>query len=226
MNNLPIYIPVVFIATTFATLYLLFRASGKSKMLMIAVIAWLIVQTIVGLSGFYTNTQTIPPRFIFLILPPLATIAILFISNKGRSFIDQWNLPWATWLHIVRIPVELVLLWLFLHKQVPQLMTFEGRNFDIISGLTAPVIIALAWKKGLLVKRKILLLWNMICLVFLLNIVILAIFAAPFPFQKWAFDQPNIAVLYFPYLWLPGFIVPAVLMAHLVSIRRIMALKN
>lgn len=195
-------------------------------MLLLVVIAWLILQGFIGWSGFYTVTQNTPPRFIFLLLPPLVGIAILFFTGKGHTFIDGWNLRWATWLHIVRVPVELVLLWLFLYKQVPQLMTFEGRNFDILSGLTAPLIVWLVWKSGQLVNRKILLIWNIICLALLLNIVIYAVLSAPLPFQQLAFDQPNIAIFYFPFIWLPGFIVPAVLIAHLVAIRQIVTSKN
>lgn len=226
MNSLPVYIPTVFILTTIATLWFLYKASNKSTLLIIVAVTWLAVQTFVGLSGFYTNTEVIPPRFIFLVFPPLIGIVILFFTGKGRAYIDQWNLRWATWLHIVRIPVELVLLWLFLNKKVPQLMTFEGRNLDIISGLTAPLIIWLVWRNGLLVKPKILLLWNFICVLLLMNIVINAVLSAPLPFQRFAFDQPNVAILYFPYVWLPGFIVPAVLMAHLVALRQIFTPKN
>jgi hypothetical protein len=226
MNSLPLYIPAVFILTTLATLWLLYRASNKSTSLIIVAVIWLSIQAFIGLSGFYTNTEAIPPRFIFLVLPPLIAITILFSTRKGRVFIDQWNLRWATWLHIVRIPVELVLLWLFLYKQVPQLMTFEGRNFDIISGLTAPLMVWLVWKNGRLTNRKILLVWNIICLALLFNIVRYAVLSAPLPFQQLAFDQPNVAILYFPYIWLPGFIVPAVLMAHLVAIRQTVTRQN
>ena len=65
------------------------------------------------------------------------------------------------------------------------------------------------------------LLWNFIALVLLINIVVNAVLSAPFPFQQFAFDQPNIAVLYFPFVLLPAFIVPIVLFGHLVSIRQL-----
>jgi len=100
-------------------------------------------------------------------------------------------------------------------------MTFEGRNFDILSGLTAPLIIWLAWKNDV-PDRKILLAWNFICLALLINIVVNAVLSAPFPFQQFGFDQPNIAVLYFPFVWLPGFVVPAVLVSHLIAIRALL----
>jgi hypothetical protein len=37
-----------------------------------------------------------------------------------------------------------------------------------------------------------------------------------------AFDQPNIAVLYFPFNWLPSCIVPLVLLSHLAAIRQLL----
>jgi hypothetical protein len=68
-----------------------------------------------------------------------------------------------------------------------------------------------------------LLAWNFLCLGLLINIVFTALLSAPFPFQRFAFDQPNIALAYFPFTWLPCWIVPLVLLSHLVSIRKLAA---
>jgi hypothetical protein len=92
-------------------------------------------------------------------------------------------------------------------------MTFEGGNLDILSGLSAPLIAYYAVK-----KPKILLAWNFICLALLINIVARALLSAPFPFQQFAFDQPNIAILQFPVIWLPTFIVLTVLFGHVTVI--------
>ncbi|MEP6948049.1 MAG: hypothetical protein ABI863_02185 [Ginsengibacter sp.] len=182
---------------------------------------WLIVQTVIGLSGFYTITDTLPPRFLILILPPLLFIIALFVTSKGRKYIDSLDATSLTILHIIRIPVELVLFWLFIHKAVPKLLTFEGRNFDILSGLTAPLIFYFGFIRKQ-VGKKIILVWNIICLGLLFNIVAIAVLSAPFPFQRLAFDQPNIAVLYFPFIWLPCCVVPLVLLSHLATIRQLL----
>lgn len=50
--------------------------------------------------------------------------------------------------------------------------------------------------------------------------------STPSPLQKFAFDQPSIAILYFPFSWLPTFIVPIVLLGHLVSIRQLLKEKT
>jgi hypothetical protein len=104
-------------------------------------------------------------------------------------------------------------------------MTFEGRNFDIIAGISAPIIAYFGLTKTKLNKKTILL-WNFICLGLLANIVVNALFSAPSPIQKFAFDQPNIAILNFPFSWLPTFIVPIVLFGHLISIRQLMKYKT
>ncbi len=221
MENLPFYIYAVFALTTLLTVFLLYRAAGSPNKLLLLLIGWLLLQAIIAKTGFYTNTTSLPPHFAFAIVPPLLLIAFLFITPAGKKFIDTLNVKTLTLLHIVRIPVELVLLSLFMYKVVPQQMTFEGRNFDILSGLTAPLVYYFVFIKKML-GTKYLLLWNLACTILLVNIVTIAILSAPFPFQKLAFEQPNIAVLYFPFIWLPCCIVPVALFAHLVSIKQLM----
>ena len=220
MEKLPIYISIVFVLTTFLAVGLFYNATNKSKTTVGFLAVWIILQAIVALSGFYTKTDTVPPRFALLVLPPLICIVLLFIMPNGRIYIDRFDISKLTILHIVRIPIELVLLWLCMNKAVPQLMTFEGRNFDVFSGLTAPFIYYFGFIRKKL-NRNVLLIWSFACILLLLNIVINAILSAPFPFQKFAFDQPNIAILYFPFVWLPCCIVPLVLFSHLATIRKL-----
>jgi hypothetical protein len=224
MQNLPIYIAAAFIATTLLTLALLYKAGHYSKPLIIITLAWLALQVAVSLTGFYTVTNVLPPRFGLLLLPPVVFITLLFFTKNGRLAIDSFDTKLLTLLHIVRIPVEIGLYWLFIHKAVPGLMTFEGRNFDILCGLTAPLVYYFGYVKNSL-SKGVLIGWNITCLLLLANVVVIALLSAPFPFQKFAFNQPNVAILYFPFTWLPGFIVPAVFFAHLVSLRRLINIK-
>jgi hypothetical protein len=130
-----------------------------------------------------------------------------------------------TYLSTIRIPVEITLWWLFLYNQVPVEMTFEGRNFDILAGITAPLIAYFVFTKRKW-SKKIALIWNVICLLLLLNIVALAFLSLPTPFQQLALENPNWGILYFPYLWLASFVAPAVLFSHLVSIYQLKSLSK
>src|SRR5580704_11871482 len=134
--NLPSYISIVFIITTLIELFLLFLAANKSLTTLLLILGWLLLQSIVSLNGFYTVTNTSPPRFALLGGPPLLFILVLFIIKKGRTYIDSLDVKMLSYLQTIRVPVELVLLWLFIAGYVPKLMTFEGRNFDILSGIT------------------------------------------------------------------------------------------
>jgi hypothetical protein len=221
MEHLPIYIPALFILTTVLAVWLLYKAGNYSKLIIIITLIWLALQAVAGLAGFYKVIDAVPPRFALLVMPPVVFIIMLFITKSGRAAIDRFNVKTLTLLHIVRIPVELTLYWLFLHKAVPAVMTFEGRNFDILCGLTAPLVYYFGYVKNAL-SKKVLIAWNIICLLILGNVVITAILSAPFPFQQFGFEQPNIALLYFPYVWLPCCVVPIVLFAHAAALRRLM----
>jgi hypothetical protein len=221
MEQLPLYISVFFVLTTLLTVYLFVRAAHFSRVTIVVIVLWLVIQAVIALTGFYTKTDVLPPRFLIVVLPPFLFILGLFFTRKGKQFIDSLSLSALTLLHTVRIPVEIVLFWLFLNKAIPRLMTFDGRNFDIVSGVTAPLMYYFVFVKKQW-NSTTLLLWNFICLGLLINIVINAILSAPFPFQQFAFDQPNKAILYFPFVWLPCCIVPLVLLAHLAAIRKLL----
>jgi hypothetical protein len=221
MENLPAFVSILFGLTTFLTVYIFYKATQNSRLTLIILLTWLAVQAGIGLTGFYTITDTLPPRFLLLVLPPLLMIIGLFTTIKGRQYVDRLDIKTLTILHIIRIPVEIVLLCLFIFKAIPQLMTFEGRNFDILSGLSAPLIFYFGFIRKQL-SKIIILVWNFICLGLLINIVVNAVLSLPFPFQQFAFDQPNIALLYFPFIWLPCCVVPLVLLSHLVSIRQLL----
>jgi len=232
IENLPLFITLTFGLTAIGTL-ILFAGTIKnsvstsiragSNMIIIGLILWLIIQAILALKGIYkSDTNSLPPKIFLLgILPPILTIVYLFTTQLGKQFVDSLPLKNLTYINIVRVPVELVLFWLYLNKAVPELMTFEGRNFDIIAGITAPVIAYYGLTNAKL-NRQVIIAWNFVCLGLLLNIVVNAFLSTPSPLQRFAFDQPNIAILHFPFIWLPTFIVPIVLVGHLTSIRQLL----
>ena len=231
--NLPVFISLVSGITTLITLLCFYWAASNSQnaqtqkqaiVLVILLSIWLFIQAWLTLGQFYnTKLNIMPPRLILYgILPSVLLILYLFNTVSGLEFIDNLPLKHITYLNSVRIIVEIGLFRLYLSGAVPKLMTFEGGNLDIISGLTAPLIAYFGFAKMIL-NRKIILAWNIICLCLLLNILVRALLSAPFPFQQFAFDEPNIAILNFPFVWIPTFIVPMVLYGHLVSIRQLLA---
>ncbi len=235
VNNLPTYISLAFGLTTFATLQLFIwvirnssneRTRKKSTPFYVGLVLWLTIQAVLSYKNIYKiDLNSFPPKIMLMgILPAILVIIIIFATTKGKEFTDSLPLKNLTYLNIVRIPVEIVLYWLFLNKAIPGLMTFEGRNFDILAGITAPFIAYFGFTKPH-ISRNVILIWNFISLLLLTNIVVHALLSTPSPLQKLAFEQPNIAILNFPFSWLPTFIVPIVYFGHFVSIRQLLKSK-
>lgn len=226
--SLPLYLPIVFGLASLYTLIQFYRIirqskefSSKANLILGGLIVWISLQAVVSLNHFYTTSiMTTPPRFLLAIFPIFLFMTWVFVSNQGKKFVDSLPLLPITWLNIVRIPVEFCLYWLFLGKAVPELMTFSGRNFDILAGMTAPFIAYFGIKKGQ-IHRKFLLAWNYVSLGLLVFIIFNGLLSAPTVLQQFAFNQPNIALAYFPYILLPALIVPVVLFGHFVSIRQL-----
>ena len=231
IEGLPVYIPVVFILTTLFTVgvfaYAISRAgldSVAGRLLLGFVLIWLVVQAILACYGFFQNFNVLPPRtFAFGPLPffVLTVVYLIFF----RTFLAKMPLTALTWIHVIRIPVEIVLLLLFQNRLVPIEMTFEGRNVDMLSGITAPIVYLLAFRGGR-VDRPLLIGWNVLAVVSLINIVTIAVLAFPSAFQTVGLGQPNVGVTYFPYVWLPSVIVPIVFFCHTVSLWRLFAQKD
>ena len=221
MQHVSLSLQLAFGLISLATVYWFYVASNKSKIFLLIAFLWMSFQMILGLTEFYLDGLSLPPRFLLLLLPPILLAIAMFTTKKGKIFIETLYLKQLTLIQTIRAGLEIILFDLYLAKAVPEIMTFEGRNFDIISGLTAPVVYYYGFIKKSM-NRTAMITWNVISLALALNIVFTAILSAQTPFQQFGFEQPNIAVAYFPFNWLPSVVVPILLFSQLVSIRQLL----
>lgn len=226
IEGVPPYVSPIFIATTFITvgflLYAIKRSSPDTlpgRAVLFLTPFWMLFVGVIALGGFYQNTASLPPRIFAAGALPAILLGIGLVV-AFPAFIGKLPLGTLTLLHVIRIPVEIVLFMLAHAGAIPTIMTFEGSNFDILSGITAPIVYYLAFRGGK-VNRPLLIAWNIGALILLVNIVATAILAFPSPMQQIALEQPNRAVMYFPFIWLPAVVVPIVFFAHLASLRKL-----
>ena len=220
IENLPIWINILFLATWLITLGVFYFANGKPKKALFAMLVYSLIQSILAYAGFYQVVEGMPPRFTLVIIPTIIFLIYGLLPKQRRWINQNRNTQISTFLHVIRFPVEIVLWQLFIYKMVPELMTFEGRNFDILAGITAPIIGLLYLKNK--IGKNILLIWNFLGLGLILFILFNGIFSAELPIQQFGFEQPNRAVTYFPFILLPAVIVPIVIWTHLSDIIKLM----
>lgn len=221
MEHLPAYTYIIFCATVLLALWLFFKAANFSKYFIIPIVSWLLIQSALGVPGFYRDPVTMSGRFPLLFMPALVAIIILFVTKRGRDCIDLLDVRSLTIFHVIRIPVEMVLFWLYVNKSVPGAMTFNGSNFDIFSGISAPLVYYLGFVKKK-IGGRVIIAWNFICLALLLHVVLTAVLSLPARFQQFGFERPDIALGYFPFVWLPSILVPLVLLSHLAAIKQLL----
>ena len=118
MANISNFVHGLFVITTFYVIVKFYFAAGKSNTVLLIIVLWMLLLSVLGLSGFYQVNTALPPRLIFLIGPGILMILVLFLTKKGRAFIDSFSLKELTLLHIARIPVEIVLYYISLAEPV------------------------------------------------------------------------------------------------------------
>lgn len=184
--------------------------------------AWIIFLAALGLSGFLTNFTIIPPRLTVVILPAIIGLTLLLNNAGFNEILAKIPYSWLIGLQSFRIFIELILWGLFVAKIIPIQMTFEGRNFDILVGLTAPLVALYVWKE-LPFFRQVATVWNILGLGLLINIVVVASLSAPSPMRFFMNEPANTMIAYFPFVWLPGFAVPIAYYLHAFSIKQMLA---
>jgi hypothetical protein len=96
-------------------------------------------------------------------------------------------------------------------------MSYSGRNFDIISGVTA--IALCIWLASGRRSLRLIMLWNVLSLALLINIVAVALLSAPTPLRVFMNEPANVWVTMAPWIWLPTVMVLAAIVGHIVVFR-------
>jgi len=216
IDNLPAWIKITFTVIVIISILFFYFSNGKPKLLTGLIIFWSVMQSVLAYNDFYQVIETTPPRFAFVLLPTTLLFIYAFLPKQINWAVANRNYKISTFLHTIRIPVEIVLYYLFVHKMIPELMTFEGRNFDILAGITAPIVGFFLLKKKL--SKKVVIAWNICSLILVSFILINGLLSAELPIQQFGFDQPNKAVAFFPFVLLPATVVPIVIYTHVIDI--------
>jgi hypothetical protein len=185
----------------------------------IAAIAWLAAAWVVGDSGILREWDRTPPPIVLFVLAITSTAIAIAFSPYGRRltvFLPLWAL---VGIQAFRLPLELAMHQMFERGVMPQQMSYSGRNFDIVTGVTAIVVALLvASGRG---GHRLVFAWNVLGSWLLLNIVVVAILSTP-RFRYFGDHNLNVWVTYPPFVWLPAVMVLAAMAGHLMIFRALL----
>lgn len=185
----------------------------------IAIVGWLASTAGLAGSGLLSEYEAVPPRVALLPLGVLVTMLLLSRTRTFGRLLEAVPRAWPIALQSFRLPVELLLWALFLAGRLPERMTFGGRNFDILIGLSAPLV-AWAVSRGRMGKMAVAA-WNVAGLGLLANIVVVALRSAPGPLNAGWGGIPNTVIAQLPFVWLPAFLVPLAVFGHIAALRQL-----
>ena len=182
----------------------------------LTIVTWCILIAGISLSGFSSNFDRFPLNMgPWVMLPLLVSLPLLF-TKTTKDIVEQLSLKALTQLQVFRVFVEILLWLLFIQNLLPIQMTFEGMNWDILTGITA-----LLAARFFLNSKRGMITWNILGLVLLLNIVVISILSFPSPWRVFHNEPANRIIAYFPFIYLPTLLVPLAYGLHFLSLRKL-----
>ncbi len=188
---------------------------------LVSLLGWTTFISALSLLRIFSDFSTFPPKVgIVLVVPLVTLIWALLLSPATKQILFHVDPGLLIQFQIFRFFVEILLWLLFVIHLLPIQMTFEGRNWDILAGISAPLVAYLGvrkfkWPKWVLIT------WNFLCLGLLINIVVTALLSMPTPFRYFMNEPSNTIVTHFPIIWLPGLLVPLAYALHFLSLRQL-----
>lgn len=189
--------------------------------LLSSLIIWAVFITYWSLSGILGDFTRFPFNLMPVLFIPLITVVSIMFSSSFTSVLNHVPPHHVIHLQSFRFFVELLLWALFVAGVLPIQMTFEGMNYDILAGITAPIVGWLVMQRR--ISKPLLIGWNIVCLGLLINIVTVAILSTPTPLRVFMNEPSNTIVTKFPVSLLPGFLVPLAYSLHFFSLRQLLS---
>jgi len=220
--GLALALTVLFVVMTWRTGADLAPAARTRRTLAVALgmALWLAAQAAAAQSGWLGRFERRPPPLVIWFGSMIVGTLILGWSPFGKRFADRVSFAGLIGFQAFRLPLELVMHRAAVAGIMPNVMSFTGYNFDIVTGITAIPVAWYVWRRG--PSRRLIALWNFTGQFLLIAIIMIAFAASPV-FRAFGDAQLNTWVVHFPYVWI-AVMVGAALFGHVVTLRKLLSL--
>ena len=190
----------------------------RTRAAALLVLGWCGLQAAFAASGVLARFDARPPPLALFLAALVAGAIGLGASRFAAPLAHGLPLAGLVGFQAFRLPLEWVMHEAARAGVMPSLLSFSGWNFDIATGtLAIPVAALVAAGRA---PRWLVPAWNALGLAALGMIAVIAIGTAPFV-QAFGPDQVNAWVAYLPFVYLPGVMVVAALVGHILVLRRL-----
>ncbi len=219
-------ISLLFLATTgmgvaFIALALRAAFTGRARLIAWGLLAlWLVATGAVAAAGLLEPAANRPPPNLVMALVGVFALCGLALTGPGRRMAKSISPHWVVGMQGFRILVE-ICLWMGAEAGLsPVLMSWHGRNFDVISGLLGLALGLVMARRA--VPRALVAGYHVLGLGLVLNVAGHAIAAMPGPLQViFGAENAPLFVTTFPYVWLPAVLVPLAIAGHVLGLRQL-----
>jgi hypothetical protein len=184
----------------------------------VLVVAWVAVTGLLAARGVL-RFDSVPPTMFAVIIVTLVGSILLARSPVGVGIARALPLGLLVGWQAFRLPLELLMHRAYSEGLMPVQMSYSGLNFDIATGASALLV------AGLLAAgiggRIMVLAWNAVGSLLLLNVVTIAILSTPTPLRLFPNEPTNVWIAQFPFVWLPVVMVSTAIIGHLLIFRKL-----
>ncbi len=204
IHELPWYVSVTLWASVVIALLFFFLSTPNKKMALASLGVWVLLVVGISLAPISLPLWALPACIILF-------IGISLLLPVLKAFLFSLEVEFLHHLHLWRLPSAFVFLWTYQAGYIELSSTFEGLNYDIVIGLTAPVIASLAFSQKML-NREILIGWNFLGLIaWVIALVLVGNDVLQKPPMTDLFTQ-------LPYTFFLGVLMPMSLLSHMLSL--------
>jgi len=178
--------------------------------------AWMGVTWMAADRGVLRQWDATPPPLAMLFVGIVALAIAIAFTDYGRRLAT--GLPFAVLIALqgFRLPLEMAMHEMYERGIMPIQLSYSGRNFDVLTGVSAFVV---AWLVATgRAGRGLVAAWNVCGLALLVNVVTIAVLSTPL-FAYFGEERLNVFVTYPPFVWLPAVMVLAAFAGHLLVFR-------
>jgi hypothetical protein len=180
---------------------------------------WMGLLAVAAASGAVARFDLRPPPMAGAFLGTVVVSLAFALSRSGKRLALGLPLGALVGFQAFRLPLELVMHQAATDGLMPSVMSFNGYNFDILTGICATLVGA--WLAVGRPPRGVLVAFNVLGSTLLLVVSTVAVLALPL-FAAFGPEQLNVWVTRFPYIWM-AVMVGSALVGHVLLARRLLS---